>query len=151
VEYPAHWVRAAAFDGDGMYFETGVKKFSLPIGEIDVSILRDGIVPLQDYIKLHVENLRKFERAQDVEVLETRAITLGDLSGVLTRNRYFDPQDAKPWIDELVVVTRRDNEKVYRLELECRADVVQRFEAVFTRVLNSFHVDCNDRHWFSRP
>ena len=84
-------------------------------------------------------------------MLETRAITLGDLNGVLARNRYFDPQDATPWIDELVVVAQRDNEKVYRLELECRADAVQRFEAVFTRVLNSFHVDCNDRHWSSRP
>lgn len=134
-----------------MYVETGVKKFSLPIGEIDVSIVRDGVVPPEDYIKLHVESLRKFERAQDVEVLETRPITLHDLSGVLTRNRYFDPQDAKPWIDELVVVMQRDNGKIYRLELECRADAVQRFEAVFARVLNSFQLDCNDRHGFSRP
>src|SRR6516162_151919 len=63
VEYPAHWVRSSAFEGDGMYVETGVKKFSLPIGEIDISIVRDGAVPLQDYIKLHVENLQKFERA----------------------------------------------------------------------------------------
>src|SRR5947209_7359511 len=39
VEYPARWVRSSAFEGDGMYFETGVKKFSLPIGEIDVSIV----------------------------------------------------------------------------------------------------------------
>jgi hypothetical protein len=144
-------VRATAFEGDGMYVETGVKKFSLPIGEIDVSVVRDGVVPLEDYIKLHVESLRKFERAQDVEVLETRAITLRDASGVLIRNRYFDPQDAKPWIDEFAVVMQRDSERIYRLELECRADAVQRFEVVFERVLNSFHLDCNERHWFSRP
>ncbi|HEX4773334.1 MAG TPA: hypothetical protein VH351_21050 [Bryobacteraceae bacterium] len=151
VEYPAHWVRAAAFEGDGMYVETGVKKFSLPIGEIDVSVVRDGVVPLEDYLKLHIESLQKFERARDVEVLETRAITLHDVSGVLMRNRYFDPQDARPWIDEVAVVTQRDSEKIFRLELECRADSLQRFEAVFTRVLNSFHLDCNERHWFSRP
>jgi hypothetical protein len=134
-----------------MYVETGVKKFSLPIGEIDVSVVRDGVVPLEDYLKLHIESLQKFERARDVEVLETRAITLHDVSGVLMRNRYFDPQDARPWIDEVAVVTQRDSEKIFRLELECRADSLQRFEAVFTRVLNSFHLDCNERHWFSRP
>jgi hypothetical protein len=137
------------FDGGGMYFETGEKKFSLPTGEIDVSVLRDMVLQTQDYIQMHLEGLVKFERAQRVEILESRSITLPDAAGMLTKNRYFDPQDGRPWIDELVVVARGD--KLYRLELECRADKVGRFEPVFSRVVNSFHLDCNARHWYSRP
>lgn len=131
-----------------MYFETGVQKFSLPIGEIDVSVLRDKPLQTADYLKVHLEQLRKFERAEQLELLETRSITLSDIGGFLTRNRYFDPQDQRPWFDELVVVGRGD--RLFRLELECRAESLPRFEPVFSRVLNSFHLNCNARRGIFR-
>jgi hypothetical protein len=148
VEYPSRWVRATAFEGEGIYFETGEKKFSLPIAEIDVSVLDDKILQTEDYVRIHLEGLRKFERAEQVEILESRAIALPNAAGLLNKNRYFDPQDGKPWVDELVVAVH--GQKLYRLELECRADRIGRFEPVFARVLKSFRLDCNERHWYSR-
>jgi hypothetical protein len=148
VEYPSRWVREKAVEGDGIYFETGEKKFSLPIAEIDVSVVDDQPLQTEDYVRIHLEGLRKFERAEQVEILESRAIALPNLAGLLNKNRYFDPQDGKPWVDELVVAVY--GEKLYRLELECRADRIERFEPVFSHMLKSFRLECNERHWYSR-
>ena len=39
VSYPSRWVRGEAFEGAGLFVETGLKKFSRPMGAIDFEAL----------------------------------------------------------------------------------------------------------------
>jgi hypothetical protein len=149
LSYPARWVRGEAFDGAGMYFETGVKKFSKPLGEIDIEAM--SIRPSDpdaektsnpvEYFQVHLEGLKKFERAQQLEVLDKRLINLWGTSALFTKDRYYDPQDRATWVDEIVLA--KHGEILFRLELECRADQLNRFEPVFSRFVNTFKFDCN--------
>jgi len=75
-----------------------------------------------------------------VEILERRTITLSTSPGLFVKIRYLDPRDRKFWIDE--VIFARHQHLSYRLELESRADQIQRFEANFTQFVNSFQMDC---------
>jgi hypothetical protein len=54
--------------------------------------------------------------------------------------RYLDPRDRRIWVDE-IIFSQRDGLS-YRLELEARADQLERFEANFTRFVNSFQMEC---------
>jgi hypothetical protein len=143
VSYPSRWLRGDAFDGAGLFVETGIKKFSNPLGEIDVaaiSPLQSAKISLADVVKVHLDGLRKFERAQRMEILETREIPLFDTKALFTKERYYDPQDRAHWIGELVFCRRKG--VLYRLELTCRNDQLERFEPVFTRVLSTFQFEC---------
>ncbi len=141
ISYPTRWVRGDALDGTGMWVESGVKKFSIPQGEMDVIVVSEPATRMAEYLQSHLEGLEKFERAEKVELLENRAIALPGASGLLAKARYFDPQDGSTWIDEVVLAKRED--VLYRLELECRAGQLDRFERVFTRFVESFRLDCN--------
>ena len=145
ISYPARWVRGEAFDGAGMYFETGVKKFSKPLGEIDVGPLSgiqpEGVSSPVEYVQVHLDGLKKFERAQKLEVLEEHEINLVGSTALFTKDKYFDPQDRATWVDEIVLA--KHGGRVFRLELACRADQLGRFEPVFTRFINSFQFECN--------
>ena len=147
ISYPARWVRGEAFDGAGMYFESGVKKFSKPLGEMDIGPLSgsrpDAASSPVEYVQVHLDGLRKFERAQQLEVLEQRNIDLLGMTGFFTKDRYFDPQDRATWVDEIVLAKHGDT--LFRLELACRADQLDRFEPVFTRFVASFQFECNRR------
>lgn len=143
VSYPSRWLRGDAFDGAGLFVETGNKKFSNPLGEIDVAALspvQNAKISLADIVKVHLDGLRKFERAQRMEILETREIPLLDTKALFTKERYYDPQDRAHWIGEIVFSRRKDI--LYRLELTSRSDQLERFEPVFTRVLSTFQFDC---------
>lgn len=146
VSYPSRWWKGDAFDGSGIYVETGVKKRSNPLGEIDVAVLpnADGQVKhasgfVQD-VQMHLDGLKKFERAQQVEQLEQRRLDLFGVSALFSKARYYDPLERGHWVDEIVFTQRGG--VLYRLELECRAEHVARFEPVFTRVVSTFQFDC---------
>jgi len=148
VSYPSRWLKGEAFEGSGIFVKTGVKKHSRPVGEIDIGALRiqpqnpDQRTPisLTDNFQLHVEGLKKFERAQRLEILERRPIELFGNSALFTKDRYFDPQDGATWVDEIVVVDR--NGTLYTLELECRSDQLARFEPVFSHFVSTFELEC---------
>jgi hypothetical protein len=140
VGFPARWVREEAFDGAGMYFETGLRKFSTPIGEMDIAA-SPAPDQLADIADLHLQGLKKFERAQEMEVLERRQVPFLDTFAMLTKERYFDPQDSHKWVNEILLT--RHNKLLYRLELVCRADQLERFDAVFSRFVRTFRFDCN--------
>ena len=148
LTYPSRWLRGDAFDGAGFYVETGVKKYSRPLGEIDVGVLPplSGEVPhtsavsLIEDLQLHLEGLKTFERAENMEVLEKRSMQFLGSPALFTKDRYYDPQDRHNWIDEVVFVQR--NNILFRFELECSADQLARFESVFTRLLDSFQFEC---------
>jgi hypothetical protein len=141
VSYPSRWLRGEAFEGAGMYFETGTKKYGRPAGEMDISAFSD-LKPV-DYLETHLEGLKKFERAQNLKVLEKREMPLLGTVALFTKDTYFDPQDRTDWVDEIVLA--KYHGVLYRLELECRADQVSRFEPLFAQFVQSFRIDCGSR------
>ncbi len=150
VSYPSRWSKGEAYEGAGMFVETGIRKHSRPVGEIDISALpkdRNGgtemtPVSLTENFELHVEGLKRFQRAEHLEILERRAMTVSGNSALFTKDRYFDPQDGATWADEILFVER--NETLYRLELECRSDQLARFEPVFSHLADTFQIDCRE-------
>jgi hypothetical protein len=125
-----------------------MKKHSpIPVGSMDVSALaipgaqlHPASLALDDDFDIQLAGLKKFARAEQVEVLEKRTLSLGASPSLFVKIRYLDPRDRRLWIDE-VIFTRRQGLS-YRLELEARADQVERFEANFTQFVNSFQMDC---------
>jgi len=152
VSYPSRWYKGDAFEGAGLFVQTGAKQFSKPIGEIDVAAVpihpeastEIPALALVDDLKVHLAGLAKFERAERMEVLEQRPLDLAGNPALFTKDRYYDPLERATWIEELVFAHRGD--VVYRLELECRADQLHRFEPVFTRFVNTFQFDCDAAH-----
>ena len=147
LSYPRRWVRGEAFDGAGVYVETGIKKYSRPLGEIDVGIVspsndepHTASVSLVEDLEVHLNGLKTFERAERMEVLEKRSMEFLGSPALFTRDRYFDPQDGSTWIDQVIFVQRKTD--LFRFELECRADQLARFESVFNRLLSSFQFEC---------
>src|SRR3954470_11512439 len=152
VNYPARWMRDRAYDGAGLFVRTGVTKFSAsPSGGIDVSVQerpssakRAALLDLADSLQFHLEGIVKFQRAQQMQVMETRQMTIADSPALFTKDRYFDPLERTSWVEEVIFASRGD--QVYRLELVCRANQAERFERVFQRVVDSFSFRCADVH-----
>jgi hypothetical protein len=148
VSYPARWYKSDAFDGSGLYVMAGVKKHSRATGEIDVAVFHEPAqgsahpvnVSLKDSFQRHVDGLQKFERAERMQVLEQRPMDVAGKVGLFTKDQYYDPQDRSTWIDEVLFVMHGDD--VYRLELECKADQVDRFEPVFSHLISTLQFDC---------
>jgi len=146
VSYPSRWLKGDAFDGAGIVVKAGIRRRSRAVGEIDIGALSNAaghpatLTLVQD-LEGHLDGLKKFERAEQIEVLEKREMQLVGSSALFTKDRYYDPQDRAKWVDEIVFANR--NGALYRLELECRADQLARFEPVFTRFVSSFQFDCS--------
>jgi len=102
---------------------------------------------LDDDLDVQLAGLKKFARAEQVEILEKRTVSLAANPSLFVKIRYLDPRDRRFWIDE-VIFARREGLS-YRLELEARADQLQRFETNFTQFVNSFQMDCG--HGTSSP
>jgi len=139
-----------------------MKKHSpIPVGSMDVSALaipgiqvRSASLALDDDFDVQLAGLKRFARAEQVEIMERRTFTLAASPSLFVKIRYLDSRDRRLWIDE-VIFTRRDGLS-YRLELETRADQLQRFEANFAQFVNSFQMNCGSRsipqdHQLSRP
>jgi len=148
ISYPSRWAKSETYDGSGLAVTSGMKKHSpIPVGSMDVSAFASSgpqvhsvSLALDDEFDLQLAGLRKFARAEQVEILEKRTVTLGTNPSLFVKVRYLDPRDRKFWIDELIFA--RDQHLSYRLELESRADQIQRFEANFTQFVNSFQMNC---------
>lgn len=148
VSYPSRWAKSETYDGSGLAVTSGLKKHSpIPVGSMDVSALAaaDGQVhpaslALDDDFDLQLAGLKKFARAQQVEILDRRTVMLATIPGLFVKVRYLDPRDRKFWIDEMIFA--RHEHLSYRLELESRADQIQRFEPNFTQFVNSFQMNC---------
>lgn len=148
VSYPSRWLKGDAFEGAGLFVETGDKKLSKPLGEIDVAALltpadsatHAKIADLAADLETHFEVLKRFVRAERVELLDKHRMELLGNKAIYTKDRYYDPQDRATWLEELVLVNGKD--ALFRLELECRADHAERFEPVFAHVVQTFRFDC---------
>jgi hypothetical protein len=148
ISYPSRWYRNETYDGSGLAVTTGLKRHSpIPVGSMDVSALavpglqvHPASLALDNDFDLQLVGLKKFARAEQVEILEKRTVSLGDNPSLFVKIRYLDPRDRRLWIDE-VIFARRESLS-YRLELEAWADQLQRFEANFTQFVNSFQMNC---------
>ncbi len=147
VSYPSRWRRGDAFEGAGIFVETGIKRQSNPLGEIDVAAVPRAAQAsallqfnLIEDVKTHLDGLKKFERAEQMEQLDQRSIDVLGNYALFAKARYYDPLERARWVDEIVFFQKEN--VVFRLELECRADSINRFEPVFTHVMNTFQLDC---------
>lgn len=148
VSYPSRWQKGDAFEGAGLFVATGEKKYSKPLGEIDVTALAPSSGDLGESqrtdlaydLETHFSVLRRFVRAERVEMLAERQMEVMGNLALFTKDRYYDPQERATWLEELVLVSGKD--ALFRLELECRADHAERFEPVFAHVLQTFRFDC---------
>ena len=149
VSYPARWMKGDAYEGAGLFVRTGIKKLSAsPLGEIDVSVQerpvsakRAALLDLNDSLQFHLDGIVKFQRAQQMQVVERRQMTIADSPALFMKDRYFDPLERASWIEEVIFASRDD--QLYRLELVCRASEAERFERVFQQVVNSFSFHCS--------
>jgi hypothetical protein len=152
VDYPARWYKADAFDGSGLYVMTGMKKHSRATGEIDIGRFRESAskeahpanISLQDVFQTHMDGLKKFERAERMEVLEQRPMDIGGVPGLFTKDRYYDPQDRSTWMEEVLFIQSKG--EMYRIELECKADQMDRFEPVFSHLVSTIQFSCSSPH-----
>jgi len=147
VSYPSRWLRGEAFDGAGLFVKTGASRFSRPMGAMDFAVLdsppvgaRLAPISLVEDLRIHLAGLKKFERAERMEILEQRELKFLGHSALFTKNRYYDPQERANWAEEILFINR--NGTLYRLELECRLDQLGRFEPVFSQLMNTFRFDC---------
>ena len=144
LSYPSRWAKGDAFDGAGIFVATGERRFSRPVGEIDVGALPGGpdgpSLTLVEHRDAHLEGLKRFERAVSLEILDQHEMQVAGNRALFTKDRYYDPQERAAWVDEIILTERKN--MVYRLELECRADQVERFEPVFQIVIRTFRFDC---------
>ena len=130
-----------------MFVAIGMQKHSNPLGEIDITALPDGPTDARlsfaDTIKVHLEGLKKFERAEHVQLLEQRSIYLLGSSALFAKEQYYDALEHSKWVGEIVLAERQN--ALYRLELECRADQLTRFEPVFAHFVSTFQFDCPEK------
>jgi len=149
VSIPSRWVKGEAFEGAGLYVETGTKKFSRPMGAIDFEAIASGpkdarILPvtLAESLQDHLSGLQKFERAERMEILEKHEMSVQGSAGLFTKHRYYDPQERATWMEEVLFVNRNDT--VYRFELDCRFDQIERFAPVFEHLVGTVQFDCSN-------
>jgi len=149
VSYPSRWVRGEAFEGAGLFVETGLKKFSRPIGAMDFEALSSApkdarVLPetLAENLEDHLAGLQRFERAERMEILEKREMQVQGNAALFTKHRYYDPQERATWMEEVLFVNR--NETVYRFEMDCRADQIERFAPVFEYLVQTVQFDCSN-------
>ena len=151
VSYPSRWFKGEAFEGSGFFVKAGLKKRSRPVAEIDIGAFANPAedppqpppISLIENFQLHIEGLKKFQRAERLEVLEKRVMDISDNSALFTKDRYFDPLDGATWVDEIVGVNR--NATLYTLQLECRSDHLARFEPIFNQFVSTFGFVCSRR------
>jgi hypothetical protein len=149
VSYPSRWLKGDAFDGAGIFIQSSAKRSSKPLGAMDVGALsgpesnlaRAAPVNLLEDFEVHLDGLKRFERAESVVLLDKKELEIQGSSALFTKDRYYDPQDRATWMEEIIFVHHKGT--LYRLELECRADQLERFEPVFNLFVSTFRFDCS--------
>jgi len=149
VSIPSRWVKGEAFEGAGLYVKTGVERFSRPVGAIDFEAIESApkdarVLPvsLADDLEDHLMGLQKFERAERMEILEKREMSVQGSAALFAKDRYYDPQERATWMEEVLFVNR--NATVYRFELDCKPEQIERFAPVFEHLVGTVEFDCAD-------
>jgi hypothetical protein len=126
-----------------------LKRFSKPTGEIDIGPLNADVnedarvtgYTLDQGWQDHLMGLQKFARAERMEILDRHAIDVQGFKGLYVKHRYYDPLERASWLEEVIFVQHKEGE-LYRLELQCQPDQIERFEPVFAHLVTTFEFDC---------
>lgn len=153
VSYPSRWAKGEAFNGAGLFVKTGLHRYSKATSEIDIGPLtmpgpEDARLKparllddtLQEDLQEHLAGLRKFERAERMEVIDQHPMNLHGFAALYVKNKYYDPLERSNWMEEVVFVQR--NGELFRMEMQCPPDQINRFEPVFAYLVNSLEFDC---------
>ena len=125
-----------------------MQKFSRPVGAIDFEAIASApgdarlLLPvnLADSLQDHLVGLQKFERAERMEILEKREMSVQGSAALFAKHKYYDPQERATWMEEVLFVNR--NATVYRFELDCKSDQIERFAPVFEHLVGTVQFDC---------
>ena len=61
-----------------------------------------------------------------LETLAQQRLKVQGFTALYAKNRYYDPLERSTWVEEVVFVERKG--ELYRLELQCSPDQIDRFE-----------------------
>ena len=64
VSIPSRWAKGEAFEGAGLYVQSGMRKTSRPLGVIDFEAIASAPMSLAADLQDHLAVLQKFERAE---------------------------------------------------------------------------------------
>lgn len=142
MEYPKHWIRSDAAGETGIAFSTGEKRYSMPVGEIDVTVLTTPDDSSQ-LLQAHMEGVKKFVRAEEMQILDSENITVDGTPATLMKDRYRDRLEKQDWTEEIIYA--RHDDKLYRLEVVSRSDEAARFQLMFGRMVRSFSFECHGK------
>src|SRR5947209_5723602 len=103
ISYPSRWGKSETYDGSGLAVATGTKKRSpIPVGSMDVSALaipgaqiRSAALALDEDFDVQLAGLKKFARAEQVEIMERRTFMLATSPSLFVKIRYLDPRDRR--------------------------------------------------------
>jgi hypothetical protein len=142
VDYPARWISGEALDGAGFFLKPGPNRHRTSLAEIDGTVFPDGAAgtTLIEEARFHADDLRKFELAQQLRLLDQHDTLLFGSPALFTRDTYYDPQNHATMVDEIVFAVHAG--MLFRLELASREDELSRFEPVFQHLVGSFRFDC---------
>jgi hypothetical protein len=153
VSYPSRWLKGDAFEGTGLVVKTGVGRSAKPVGEIDIGPLNPPgpedarLEParfkpdtLDQDLKEHLAGLEKFVRAEKLEILDKQHLKVQGFDALYVKDQYYDPLERSNWMEEVVFVERKG--ELYRIELQCPPNQINRFEPVFVYLVNTFEFDC---------
>jgi hypothetical protein len=79
-------------------------------------------------------------RVERVETVDQHNMQMQGNPALFVKNKYYDPLERSNWTEEIVFVKRQDG--LFRLELQCQTDQVNRFEPVFANVVNTLQFQC---------
>lgn len=138
VDYLSKWTSGKAFDGAGFFV-----KPAKSLAEIDVALFKDhrAGAALSDEVQIHLDSLKKFELAQNVQLLDRHETTISEGHPALfAKHSYYDPQNNATIVDEIIFSENAG--MLFRLELTSPEDELARFHPLFQRLVNSFRFDC---------
>ena len=153
VSYPSRWSRGSAFEGSGLFVQTGTTHSAKPSGEIDFGpiisqtsdVAEDARTkPLEstltEDLQEHLAGLKKFARAERLEILDQHTMDVQGTKALFVKNQYYDPLERTNWMEEVVFLKHKG--ELYRVELQCPPSQIKRFEPVFAYLVNTIDLDC---------
>jgi hypothetical protein len=153
VSYPSRWSRGIAFDGSGLFVQSGTTHSAKPSGEIDIGPImpekseapadartKPVETTLAEDLQEHLVGLQKFARAERLEILDQHTMDVQGTKALFVKNQYYDPLERTNWMEEVVFLKHKG--ELYRVELQCPPSQIKRFEPVFAYLVNTIEFDC---------
>lgn len=158
VDYPAAWRASEPSDGSGvtLYPKNGADSKSDPYisitGVPDQPDFDNSNVVLDDSPPMDLEgnlarvlgNLRDYDHASDIRVLEKRKLTFQGFDALSTNVRYRTSTSGGDWTDETLWIN--DEYIIFAATVFGRPDEVSKLEPVYQEIVKRrFRLECNEK------